>query len=379
VSRVPSVVVIGGGALGLCTAWHLLARGVGDVVVVERTFVAGASSGLSVGIIETQYLDRLSIAVRVNSMRFFAELEQRGVLDIVRNGYLRLGHSQDDLAAFRASAAIQAELSVADAVVLEPGAITCLVPPLRTDDLAGGLFGPSDGYIDGHQYCNALAADIRARGGTITSNCRVIGHRKRSGRHVLVTATGEIACDIVVNAAGGWAGHVGELLDAPVEIVPQLHRALVVHLPVAVPYVMPSVMDYLPSSGAYGVYFRDDGPGRLIAGLHTEERLHAVVDPDHPVHGSDQEYVELVAAALVARAPGLGDARLGDVWSGMYPMSGDGKPIVGPHPSDGTVVVVAGAGGSGLQSSPGLGLTAAEWIVDGQPRTIAGAEAMAPR
>ena len=71
----PSVVVVGAGALGLCTAYHLADRGV-DVTVIERDHVAGASSGLSVGIIETQYLDPLAIEIRVESMRFFTELER---------------------------------------------------------------------------------------------------------------------------------------------------------------------------------------------------------------------------------------------------------------------------------------------------------------
>ena len=76
-TRSPSVVVVGAGALGLCTAWHLTDRGVTDVTVIERDHVAGASSGLSVGIIETQYLDPLAIAIRVESMRFFTELSAR--------------------------------------------------------------------------------------------------------------------------------------------------------------------------------------------------------------------------------------------------------------------------------------------------------------
>ena len=91
-TRSPTVVVVGAGALGLCTAWHLTDRGVTDVTVIERDHVAGASSGLSVGIIETQYLDPLAIEIRVESMRFFTALERSGALAITRNGYLRLGH-----------------------------------------------------------------------------------------------------------------------------------------------------------------------------------------------------------------------------------------------------------------------------------------------
>ncbi len=96
------VVVVGAGALGLCTAYHLTERGVTDVIVIERRHVAGASSGLSVGIIETQYLDPLAIEIRVESMRFFTALERSGALAVTRNGYLRLGHRDADYGGVRA-------------------------------------------------------------------------------------------------------------------------------------------------------------------------------------------------------------------------------------------------------------------------------------
>ena len=70
--------------------------------------------------------------------------------------------------------------------------------------------------------------------------------------------------------------------------------------------------------------------------------------------------------------------RLGDVWAGIYPMRPDGKPVVGPYRGRESVVAVAGGGGSGLQSSPALGRIAAEWIVDGEPTTIAGSAALRP-
>ena len=283
-ARARSVVVIGAGALGLATAWQLTERGVTDVTVIERGRIAGASSGLSVGIIETQYLDPLAIAVRVDSLRSFAALEAAGSLEIVRNGYLRLGHREADLAAFARSVEIQHGLGVADSRVVEPSELRRLVPDLRVDDLVGGLFGPSDGYIDGHAYCDALATLVRERGGRILQDTELIGSDPVPAERIrLTTSRGTIDCDVVVNAAGGWAGRAGDILGAPVEILPQRHQALMGRLAVPLDRVMPSIMDYVPASGGFGVYIRDDGPGRFIAGLHTEEVIHDIVDPDAPV------------------------------------------------------------------------------------------------
>src|SRR3954470_20195713 len=72
----PSVVVVGAGAIGLCTAFELHELGVRDITVLEKRHVASASSGLAVGIIETQYLDPVPIAIRVYSMEFFGRLER---------------------------------------------------------------------------------------------------------------------------------------------------------------------------------------------------------------------------------------------------------------------------------------------------------------
>jgi len=376
----PSVVIVGAGALGLATAWHLTMRGATDVTVLERGQIAGASSGLSVGIIETQYLDPLAIEIRVASMGVFNQLERTGAIGITRNGYLRLAHSESDLEAFSRSVEVQRSLGVAASRVVDRDELRSLVPDMAVDDLLGGLFGPSDGYIDGHRYCSALAAAVVEAGGRVVQETEVLGvDAAAGGRPAVRTNGGTFDCDVVVNAAGGWAGRVGARLGAPIEILPQRHQALIARLPEPLPYLMPSVMDYVPSSGGFGVYFRDEGPGRMVAGLHTEEVLHDIVDPDEVGRDTAAEYMELVAERLVNRLPGLGDIQLGDVWAGMYPMRPDGKPVVGPHMERPWVVSVAGAGGSGLQSSPALGLIAAEWILDGEPGSVPAASALRPR
>jgi sarcosine oxidase, subunit beta len=371
--------VVGAGALGLATAWHLTKRGLTDVTVLERGQIAGASSGLSVGIIETQYLDALAIEIRVASMRAFTDLERSGAIAITRNGYLRLAHAEADLEAFGRSVEIQRSLGVADSRVVDQSGLRSLVPDMAVDDLVGGLFGPSDGYIDGHRYCAALAEAVVALGGRVLQNTELVGREDApGGRHRLLTTRGGFDADVVVNAAGGWAGRVGDLLGTPIEILPQRHQALIARLPAPLPYLMPSVMDYVPASGGFGVYFRDEGPGRMVAGLHTEEVLHDIVDPDAVGRDTAAEYMELVAERLGHRLPSLDDMQLGDVWAGIYPMRPDGKPVVGPHPATPSVLAVAGAGGSGLQSSPALGLIATEWILDGEPGTIPGAVVLRP-
>lgn len=375
----PAIGIIGGGAVGLTAAVHLARRGADDVTVLEKSYIAAGSSGLSVGIIETQYVDPLDIELRVRSMAFFRELEREHGLHVVHNGYLRLGHSDDDLEGFAGSVETQRALGIEDARVVEPAEIKRLIPDMSLDGVVGGLFGPSDGFIDGHLYCGLLtelaeSSGVRVRTRQFVRDAAV----DEQGRHVVTAGAEQFVFDYVIVAAGGWGEHVATLFDAEMPLLPQRHQAVVVHLPRELPYVMPSVMDYTPRSGDVGLYFRHERPGQLIAGVHTEEALSDLANPDQYAHSADPEFLETVARLLSARLPSLADASLDDGWAGIYPMSADGRPQVGPAPHDPTVILAGGAGGSGIQVSPALGLLASEWVLDGEPRSIPGVALLAP-
>jgi sarcosine oxidase subunit beta len=232
--------------------------------------------------------------------------------------------------------------------------------------------------VDGHEYCELLGRLAREGGASVETGVALLGADTDGGGYRLATGSGELRCDVVVNAAGAWAGRVGDLLEAPVPILPQRHQAAVAHLPREFGYLMPSVMDYTPRSGRFGLYFRHEGPAKLVAGLHTEEALHDVVDPDDYRRGADPEFLELLAAKLADRLPTLAETQLAHGWAGLYPMSPGGRPQVGPHPDNQNVIVAGGAGGSGLQTSPILGRLAAEWALHGEPRSLPAAGVLRP-
>lgn len=375
----PSVCVIGAGAAGLASALALARRGAGEVTVLEARHVAAGSSGLSVGIIETQYVRPLDIELRVRSMALFDALEREHGLRVVRNGYLRLAHGEDERAAFAQSVRLQHELGVADARVLDRAEVARLVPDMAVSDLAGGLFGPRDGFLDGHLYCELLAELARARGARLLVGRELLrASATAGGEWLLQTDAGELRCEYVVNAAGPWAGHVAALLGVPLELAPQRHEAVLVKLPRELEYTMPSVMDYTPGAGTPGLYFRHERPGALIAGLHSEEALTATADPDDYARSASPEFLETVAELLAARLPGLAAARLAQGWAGLYPVSPDGLPQVGPAPGRPTALVAGGAGGSGIQLSPVIGELVADWVLLGEPRAVADAARLAP-
>lgn len=365
------VAIIGGGAVGLASAWHILAADpTVDVTVLEADHVGSGSTSRSVGVVETQYIDAFEVEVRAYGRRFFDMLAADHGLRFVRTGYLRLASQPDDFQAYETSLTNQQACGVTDARVLTAEDIERMVPQMSMVGRLGGLWGPSDGFADGHLYCTLLTELISARGGAVRQNTRVTAARDTGSQMVLITERGEVAADVVVNAAGGWAGQVGELVGAPVPLVPQVHSAALVEMSQPLPNMMPMVMDYVPGSGQAGLYFRFERPDQLVAGLHIEEPVDGAADPDTYPQTPGEDFLEELASQLAVRLPGLPDGGIRRTWSGIYPMTTDHAPIVGWHPGAPRVIDALGAGGNGIQLSPAMGRAVAECLVAGAPTSL---------
>jgi sarcosine oxidase subunit beta len=372
----PSVAIIGGGAVGLSTAWQLVERGITDVTVLEATDLAAGSSSRSAGFIESQYVDPLDIELRARSMHVFRRLQRDEALEVKEIGYLRLAPDDEALNAFESSARLQREFGIDDAEVLDPDEVRELVPWLRGDRIAGGLLGPRDGRIDGPAYCRLLA---ELAGAAIRTGVRVVRASHTPSGWRLETTVGVVECDIVVNAAGPWAARVGELLGVDVPVVPLRNQIGIWRLSRPLDRTLPMVMDYIPHSGTRGLYVATyDDAEHVLAGLHSEEVIGEGVDPDTYDHAADDDYLADTEAALQRRMPELPLAEVERAWAGLYPVSPDGMPIVGPAPGRPSLILAVGGGGSGIQLSPVMGALAADWIAHGEPRSLSDGRAVAP-
>ena len=204
---------------------------------------------------------------------------------------------------------------------------------------------------------------------------RTQGHRPSGDRQTVTTSwttNGEAeSYDIVINAAGPWAGRVGDLLGHPVPLLPQVHEVVQVRLPRELDYVVPMVNLYMPGQAGEALYFRQDGPDSLIAGMHTYAAL------DHLANADPDNYRSKVSTRTISSKslrPSPSDSRSmtsasSPGWTGIYPLSPDSKFILGPE-SDPTVVTCAGLGGVGVTMGSIAGATAAEWAIEGKPTTV---------
>lgn len=376
-----SVIVIGAGTAGTGAARRALELGAASVTLIERDGPAAGSSGRSAAIYNVQTTDPLHIELRMRARELFFELERTNGLPLTRIGNVRVAWTDDDLARLTDVIDVQRELGLTDedSVLLDREALQRLVPDLRTDDLAGGLFGPRDGVIDGAYLCRTILDDAIAAGLHYVT-AEVTGHARTARGHVISTTAGEFVADRVINAAGAWAGKVGALLGVEVPVLAQVHDIVKVTLPERLAYTVPMVNLYMPGSDGEALYFRQFDDTTLLAGFHTYSVLddHPIVDPDDFRSTVHQSYVHAVSEAIDARL-GIPGMVVTAGWTGLYPLTADGEFIVGPEESDPTIITCTGLGGVGVTSGSMLGYTAAEWALQSEPTTIPGATRWQPR
>ncbi|HTN95529.1 MAG TPA: FAD-binding oxidoreductase, partial [Nordella sp.] len=315
------------------------------------------------------------ILLRRHAMQHFARWEAAG-LRFNHIGYLRLARTAAQMALFEQSIRMQAEAGFR-AKLYRTDELHQLVPHLDVTDLAGGIFGPDNGFLDPHELCMFLAERLKASHGKIHQYCTVERVTRQSGGYRLQTTKGPFDGDVVVNAAGAWAPKIAEMLGQTLHVRSERHEAVLVLLDRPLDYTMPMVMDLVNGEGT-GLNFRHEKEGELIAEIHKVEATEAE-DPDAYNEQCDEASKIHLAELLLERLPLLPEARLGRGWAGLYPVTADHRPFVGLVDADEPgFVTAAGAGGYGIQLSPVIGRIAADWALHGAPVSTPGLESLAP-
>jgi sarcosine oxidase subunit beta len=222
-----------------------------------------------------------------------------------------------------------------------------------------------------------LVERLRALGSEVQQYCAVMGATRRNRGYRLETTKGAFEGDMVVNAAGAWAPRLAEMLGQKLHVRAERHEAVVVLLDEPLDYRMPMVMDLVDGEGT-GLNFRHEKAGELIAEIHKADTTRDE-DPDaYNEHCEETSKIHL-AELLLERLPLLPGARLGRGWAGLYPVTADHRPVVGPiDPDEPGIITAAGAGGYGIQLAPVIGQLAADWALHGAPVSTPGLEALAP-
>ena len=357
------VVVIGGGVIGLSIAYHLAARGVKDIVVLEKESMVGmGSTGRCAGGFRHQFSAEANIRLSLLSVskleRFAEEMDQP--IDFHQDGYLFLLREPQDVQLFRKNIALQQRFGI-PVQLIEPADIARILPnvQLTVDDVLAATYCGKDGVSDPAGVTEGYRKNAKRLGVTIRTEQEVTVIDVAHGRVTAVrTKTDSISTRVVVNAAGPHAGAVGKMAGIEVPVVP-LRRCIWTTRPFPLaPPRWTLVIDF-----SSGFYFHRESGGVLFGMANREE-------PPTFELSVDWKFFETVMEVAIHRFPPLADAAIKNAWAGSYETSPDALPILGKVSELDGFILANGFSGHGFQHAPAVGQLIAEEIVDGRAHTM---------
>ena len=358
------LVIIGGGIVGSSIAWHLTHAGCKNVLVIERETSQGkGSTGKSMGGVRAQFSTPVNIQMSLYSIPFYAKFEEvvGYPADYRPQGYLFLATKDSHLVYLRDNFARQQNLGLTTARLLSADEIRDMLPQLRSDDVLGGSFCSTDGFVDPYSVMNGFMTSAIEHGATLWKKTEVTGiTQDRQGAFRVETARGPVSTRIVVNAAGAWAAQIARFIgiDLPVE---PLRRMLVPSEPFSdFPHSSPMVIDM-----STGFHFRPEGRGFLLAWN----------DPDElPGYKTDFEpaFIEKILMHAADRVPAFENLPINPkrAWAGLYEMTPDHHCILGPVEAVPGFFLANGFSGHGVMHSPATGKILADLILDGRTTVV---------
>jgi len=360
IPRTADIVIIGGGVMGASIAYHLAARGVKNVLLLEKEqFFGQGATGRCAGGVRYQFSTEINIRLSAISLpmleRFEDEIGQP--IDYRQCGYLILITNQKDLEQFKHNIQLQHRLGV-QTIWLDGDEIRERLLMMSLEDVLAGTFHAKDGLVDPNSVVMGYINAANRLGATILTDIEVTGIEVHAGKIKSVhTSMGVINTRLVVNAAGPWASLIGDMAGVEMPITP-LRRQMLTTTPLPeFPLDFPFVIDF-----AQSLYFHREGEGLLTGMSNPQEKPGFDQDVD-----SAWEITHLEAAS--ARMPLLENAGLLSHWAGLYENTPDAHPIFGSTPVGG-FYICAGFSGHGFMHGPVAGKIMSEIILDGQASSL---------
>ncbi|MDO5502222.1 MAG: FAD-binding oxidoreductase [Actinomycetia bacterium] len=355
------IVVIGGGVVGLATAYHLAASGSGSVVLLDQGAFGSGSTSRSAGGVRAQFSDGINIRLGQHGLRVFerfGELFDQEI-DLHQVGYLFLLDDPEDVAVFERNIALQNSLGVPSRLI-DPVEAQRLSPLISTEGLIAAAFSPEDGHCSPEAVCLGYARAARRHGARLIPHCAATGadveHTGSSARiRAVHTARGRIATEQVVIAAGAWSRQVAAWfgLDLPVE---PLRRQIITT------EAIPGLRADTPMTIDFGTsfYFHNEGPGLLIGMSDPHET------PGFRL-GTDDGWLTGLGEAIERRAPALTEVGIASQWAGLYEVTPDANGLVGLAEHLPGLSYCTGFSGHGFLLGPALGEVMAALVRDQTP------------
>lgn len=363
------VVVIGGGVVGCSVLYHLTKLGWTDVMLIERSELTSGSTWHAAGGFHTLNGDTNMAALQGYTIRLYKELEELTgqSCGLHHVGGITLADTPERLDMLKAERAKHRYMGL-ETEILSPSEIKEIAELVNVDGVLGGLYDPLDGHLDPSGTTHAYARAAKMAGAEIVTQTRVFETRERAdGCWDVVTEHGTVIAEHIVNAGGLWAREVGAMAGVYLPLMPMAHQYLVTE---DIPEIyergreFPHVMD--PGGESY---LRQEGRG-LCIGFYEQKCEPWAVDGTpwdfgHELLNDAFEKIEDSVSFAYRRFPVLERAGVKRVIHGPFTFAPDGNPLVGPVPGLRNYWVAC-AVMAGFSQGGGVGLSLAQWMVEGE-------------
>jgi sarcosine oxidase subunit beta len=350
-----SVVIVGGGIMGLSTAYNLAKNhGITDVVVLERSYLCSGASGRNGGGVRAQFSSETNVRLMQESLRLCRSFAAEMKINVWfrQGGYLFLTRDAKGLAALEASVQVQNDCGHPTRM-LSPKDAQRVVPELDTSGVVGASYNPDDAVVFPWPFVWGYARAAEDLGVRISTFTDVLGFETK-GRRIdgVVTSKGTIRTSRVVNACGAWSPEIARLLG--VELPNKPHRHEICSSEPLKPWLTPLVADL-----SNGLYFSQSTRGEIVGGISNHDV------PEGIDQRSSHAFLALYAKALTRTVPQLGSVKVLRQWAGCYDLTPDQNPIVGQVEEVEDFFQISGFMGHGFMMAPVMGKLLAQHIAEG--------------
>lgn len=340
-----SVVVIGGGVMGVSTAYHLAAAGVAGVVLVDKDALGSGSTCKAAGGVRAQFSDPVNVQLGQRSLRAFETFAERlgQEIDFRQVGYLFLLDSPESATTFEQGIALQNELGVPSRMISVTEARK-LSPLISTEGLLAAVFSPADGHCTPESVVAGYATAARRLGAQLRPHCAATGIETAGDRIVAVTTEGgRIGTGTVICAAGPWSRRIGEWVGVGLPVTP-LRRQILVTAPI------PGIDPRTPFTIDFGTsyYFHREGQGLLLGMADPQET------PGFKLNRSDR-WLPALGEAMGRRTPAVMNVGIKAGWAGLYEMTPDHNALIGEAATVSRFLYATGFSGHGFLMGPAVG------------------------
>ncbi len=358
--KTADVVIVGGGITGCSIAYNLAKKGVKNIVVLEKRFLASGATGRCGAGVRQQWGTEMNCRLSMESIKFFEtaneELEYDGDIEFHQGGYLLVSSTEKEDMQFKKNVELQKSLGI-PVDFLTPQEAKKIVPYLNTDIIRSATFCPKDGHLNPFLTTDAYAKAAKRLGVKFYTFTEVQGIKTENGKiKGVITNKGEISTNIVVNAAGGYSKLIADMVGVDIPVYSERHQILVTE-PVE-PMQDPMVMSF-----SLNIYCQQTPHGSFIMGRGDDN------EPRDLRITSSWHFLDEMAKTVVELLPPIGELRVIRQWAGLYNMTPDKHPIYGPVKGLEGFYLAIGFSGHGFMLGPMTGLLIAEKIL-GEKNTI---------